>query len=215
MRIRVLLTVSVLGLLLVSVASADTLIATNLRAGADLSASGGSFTGSVTFTNSSSVNQGLIAFSLELLEGGGVISNLHVTGLPSGWHYYDGKQSNSGAPCNQTGNENWFCADGFSSGGHLPFTMGSIPANSSITFNFSGMYTGIPVVGDLDLMANGCTTTSFTTTGKNTVSCRDDKWAYSANVGTSTPTPPVPEPASLMLFGSGVGLLGTYLRRRK
>ncbi len=219
---RHLLLVGCMTLLLVSVATANTIIAPNLSAGATLTASGGSFTGSIEFTNTSSVDQGLIAFSLDLLNGStSVISGLNVTG-GGGWTYefFTGKQSNNGSPCNTTGNPNWFCVDGFTAS-NFPFHMGDIAANSTLTFNFSGSYTGTPVTGNLDLMANGCSTTGFTTktTGAGpSVDCTGTKWAYSNFIGTPggspQPPPPVPEPASMVMLGSGLMSVGAFARRK-
>ena len=205
-------------------ANADTVIwsATSLSAGASISASGGNFTGTLTFTNGASFDQIIDAFSVQLLQGNGAISGLNVTGLPAGWHFYGGKLSNNGSPCNESGNPNWFCADGFTNSGSgptLPFTPFVLAANSTVTINFSGHYTGTPLTtGTLDLMANGCTSTNYTTDNTPSVNCTavgrtDGKWAYSAPI--DGPSTQVPEPASLMLVGSGLGLLASRFRRRK
>lgn len=87
---------------------------------------------------------------------------LHATSvfprpLTIGWDFYCDKLSNN--------NPGWFCADGFAntgSGATLPFTPFVLAHNSSVTINFR--YTGTPLTtGNLDLMANGCTSTNYTT----------------------------------------------------
>ena len=192
---------------------ADTLIAPNLTASGTLTASNGTFSGSITFTNTSSVSQGLVAFSLQLFGGNTTISSVSFGGLTSGWNSYTGKQSNNGSPCNEVNNPNWICADGFSSGGALPFTMGILSVGTTM-YTFSGTYDSGTAVTLLDLMANGCSTTGFTIDNQSTVNCDATKWAYSNSIGTGGVPFSTPEPASLEMIGCGLVAMAGVFRRR-
>jgi len=198
-------------------AFADTLIAPGLTASGTLTAQNGTFSGSITFTNTSQVTQGLVAFSLQLFDGNSTISNLSVSGLTAGWESFTGKQNNAGTPCNQTGNLNWFCTDGFTSGA-LPFTMGVLAVGST-NYSFSGTYTGTPV-SVLDLMANGCNTTAFTPstnqqTGAVSVDCIATKWAYSDTISGTPTTFQTPEPTSAALLLFGLTATFSFFKKQK
>ncbi len=203
--------------------SGSAVVGTDLTASATLTYGSGSFSGSLTFTNSNPTSDaGIIAWSLQLFGGGTSITGLTMT-VPGGWEYYkNDKQSNNGTACSSNTNNGWICADGFTSGG-LPFTLAVIPekvgpTDGSITFTFSGTYSGSSFIPELDLMANGCLTTGYTTQTSNkgvvSVNCNDlpnggsGKWAYS-DVLPSTQTP---EPGSFVLLGAG--MLGLFGMRR-
>ena len=193
--------------------SGSAVIATNLTASGSLTYGGGTFSGSLTFTNSSGTDQGLVAASLQLFGGGTTITSLVESGPPL-WtdFYFGGNQSNNGEACKLTGGSGWICADGFT-GGTLPFTMGVIPANGSLTFSFSGSYSGSSFISQLDLQADGCSTTADTFDAKHgTINCTANKWAYSAGLPGTPGT--VPEPGTLALLGSGLLGAGGIIRRR-
>jgi len=189
--------------------SGSAVVGTGLTASSTFNYSGGHFNGSLIFTNSSSTAQGVVAWSLQMFGGGTTISG---TGSGAGWtdFYFDHKQSNNGSACDTNSVNGWMCADGFTHG-TTPFHLGVVPGHGSLTFTFIGTYSGSSFINQLDLMADGCSTTGYTISSQGTVHCTSNKWAYSAGLPGSAP---VPEPGTLALLGSGLLGVGAIIRRK-
>lgn len=177
-------------------------LASGLTADSTYDASGGNFTLTFTITNTNSAAAGLYDYSLSLTGGSGSVSVSTAAGSgtsQTGFEYFeDTKQNNgSGVECNTTANSGWLCVD--YSGGFA-----TIAANSSLTWTFTGTYTGTPV--DVQhLMAQGCVAVD----GENCAFNGAGSYNISLD-GTSQ----VPEPGSLMLFGTGLVSMAGFLRRK-
>lgn len=219
MKRKIFSLMAVLALVLAvgSVAKADTWdLASGLTADSTYNASGGNFTLTFTITNTNSVDAGIYDFSLDLTGGDGSVAVDSASGTGTagtGFEYFeDTKQNNgSGVECNATSNSGWLCVD-------YSGNFDTIAANDSLTWTFTGTYTGTPV--DVQhLMAQGCVDTSDTWEthgpGASSGNCPfngDGSYNISA---PGTPGPPqVPEPGSLMLFGTGLLSMAGILRRK-
>ena len=125
--------------------------------------------------------------------------------------FEDTKQNNgSGTTCNEITNSGWLCVD-------YTGSFATISDGGSLTWTFTGTYTGDPV--DVQhLMAQGCidVTDTWETHGPNASSGNCPfNGAGSYNISLDgTGTPPVPEPGSLMLFGTGLLGMAGFLRRK-
>jgi hypothetical protein len=197
-----------------SLAKADTwTLAPDLTASSNYSASGGNFTLTFTITNNSGTDAGIYDFSLNLTGGNGSVDVLTASGsgtAGAGFEFWeDTKQNNgSGTTCNDTNNSGWLCVD---------YTGGfdTIASGGSLTWTFTGTYTGDPV--DIQhLMAQGCidVTDTWETHGPGASSGNCPfNGAGSYNISLDG-TPQVPEPGSLMLFGTGLLGMAGFVRRK-
>jgi hypothetical protein len=164
---------------------------------------GNTFTLNFTIYNFNSTDAGIYDFSVQLTGGNGSVSVDSYSGTGTsvtGFEFFtDTKQNNgSGVVCNETSNSGWLCVD-YSSG------FAVIPGEGTLAYTFSGTYTGTPVAV-LELMAQGCDTTNGTDCVYN--------GAGSFNISAPMDGPPVPEPGSLLLFGTGLIGMAGFLRRK-
>ncbi len=206
-------------------AMADTFswtLAQGLTATEDVSSVGNSFTITFTITNSTGTNAGIYDFSLGISPGGTVNVN-SVTGTGTagtGFEFFGNtKQNNgSGTTCS-SGVGGWLCVD-YASGQSLP-NFDTIAANGTLTYVINGTFTG-SLDTDPHLMAQGCVDTSqtftYTTgTGKDkvnhTLNCPFNG-SGSYNISLDGTPGQVPEPGSLMLFGTGLLGMAGFLRRK-
>lgn len=218
---KTILTVLVVGAMTLAgrPAMADTwTLGTDLTAQGTLNASGGNFTLTFTITNNSGTDAGIYDFSLQLTGGNGTIVTTSKGGTGSaiaGFEEFDDTKQNNGSgnTCNTTSNSGWLCVD-FSGG------FATIPSGGSLTWTFAGTYGDGTPVSVLDLMAQGCFDTSDTFDaqqgpGEDIQNCPfngDNTFNISA---PGTPdNNQVPEPGSLMLFGTGLLGMAGFVRRK-
>lgn len=185
----------VIGLGTSQAAHADTMwnLATGLTGDAAFSASGGSWTLTMSFTNTLATTATVNQFTLALFQPG-TKSDAPIFGISSlsaGTGYFDSKGDNGTSTCSTAGkNRGWLCVDFLPGGYNL--------APGTTTFSASGSYNtnvGPLDASTLDLISNGLT--------DNTM--EHSKWAISA-AGTGTS---VPEPGTMSLLLLGLlGLVG-------
>ena len=194
-----------------STARADSLdFGNGLTADGTLTTGAGTFTLTFSITNSNSADAGIYDFSLQLLGGSGTITINSASGSGTtitGFEYFDGYKQNNGATdyCSNSGHPNWMCVDYSGDLTNNPGHFAVIPGEGSLTYTFSGTYTGTPV-GVLDLMAQGCDEVDGTNCVYN--------GAGSFNISHPMDGTVIPEPSSLLLFGTGLLGMAGYLRRR-
>jgi hypothetical protein len=187
----------VLGLLTSQAAFADTVfaLAPGLTAEADFwTTPNGQWSLTVTFARDSGTTATVNQFTLQLFQASNVSPptfDINRATLPSGWGYaIDQKGNNGNSDCgsSQGKNKGWLCVTGG------PTPVGGI-TSKYLVFSLEGTYDTSALDGDtLDLIANG------TANGAN--------WAISGS-GSG-----VPEPASILLFGTGLSAVGLFVRRR-
>lgn len=158
--------------------------------------------------NTVSTNSDLYGFTLNLLGGGstpsisGSLDSFLVNGtpgtLPAGWSELDNAKINnsvSGTSCkSQNGFGGWLC-ESDNSGSPLVLAGGT-----TYDFNFSGTYSGT-VTTPFDLMADG--------------QINGTHFGVSDNMTATGSRPPsVPEPGSMLLFGTSLSGGAMLLRKR-
>jgi len=157
------------------------------------------------------------SFALQIFQAGAgesfSITSATVDGSSSlgVWQFFsDDKLNNGSTPdCNAAGSANgWACGDTASGGSLSPFDVGS---GDTAEFILTGTFTNTSLLGTLDLMASGCTDagTCKLDGGPDNKNSDMNKWAVSAPLTAVTP-----EPASLLLLGSGLSMFGMLVRRR-
>ncbi|MGZ4833718.1 MAG: PEP-CTERM sorting domain-containing protein [Terriglobales bacterium] len=181
----------VLGLLMSQAAFADSMfdLAPGLTADASFSAGGGIWSLSMTFTTDPGTTATVNMFTLQLFQPNSVFPPTFAVASDSsasGWSYAIDQMGNNGnSSCGSSPGHNK---------GALCVTGGPTSISTrGLVFSFGGTYETSGLNGNaLDLMANG--------------TADDAKWAIS---GTG-----VPEPASILLFGTGLSAVGLFVRRK-
>jgi hypothetical protein len=155
------------------------------------------FSGSNTLTTAATLN----AFALQIFGDGSQADFTLVTSPSlSNWAFQDGAKINNsgpGCPTSSPGTAGWFCGTADSTVHAL-----TLAGNGSFSWVFTGTFanSAIPMT-QLELMANGLTN------GK--------KWATSSPMTDAPPPSAVPEPASLVLFGTSIMAIAPFVRRRR
>lgn len=191
-RTIVVAAIVVLGLLMSQAAFADSMfdLAPGLTADASFSAGGGIWSLTMTFTTDPGTTATVKMFTLQLFQPNSVSPptfTVSTAMLPGGgWSYAIDQMGNNGnSSCGSSPGHNK---------GALCVTGGPTSISTrGLVFSFGGRYETSGLNGNaLDLMANG--------------TADDAKWAIS---GTG-----VPEPASILLFGTGLSAVGLFVRRK-
>lgn len=171
---------------------------------ADLQTSGSNaFTLNFSVTNNTATAGYLNGFTLSLL-GGGSRSSIDVTS--SNLSSFPGWSETDNAKINNTNNQPSGCNGSNGTGGWLCAAADTdldailLGAGTTQTLIFSGTYIG-SITTPFELMADG---------GTSNDPANNKAFAISAPM-TETP---VPEPASLLLLGTGLAATGAILRRR-
>jgi PEP-CTERM motif len=162
----------------------------------DMNASGGTFTFTLTVTAvNESTNAGLNHFSGQL-SWGDVTSVSYVSGYSNGWTDVEANKGDNGGSCGGKA-KGAFCG---SSTGSTDISLGS---NGSVTFKVTGTYDGT---------FNPDADWNFQASADNLTSGSGNAFALSLTVGPDSTI--VPEPGSLMLFGTGLLGAAGFLRRK-
>jgi hypothetical protein len=173
---------------------------------ADLNADTTTHTYTLTFSGSNMLTTAatLNTFALQIFGTGSSADFTIVSGTPvANWTFIDGAKLNNsgslGCPTSSQGTAGWFCGTANTSADAL-----SLSGLGSFSWSFSGTFADSAYpLSQLDLQANGLT-------GINANGSGGSKWAVSQ--GMNSPAS-VPEPASLLLFGTGVTALAPFIRK--
>lgn len=158
------------------------------------------FSGSNTLTTAATLN----TFALQIFGTGSSADFTIGSGTPvANWTFIDGAKINNsgslGCPTSSPGTAGWFCGTANTSADAL-----SLSGLGSFSWSFSGTFADSAYpLSQLDLQANGLT-------GINADGSGGSKWAVSQ--GMNSPAS-VPEPASLLLFGTGITALAPFIRK--
>jgi PEP-CTERM motif-containing protein len=194
-------------------------LAAGLTATETISSTATTFNITFTITNTSGTNAGIYDFSLGVAPGGtATVTSFTGTGTSAtGFEFFDNTKQNNGSgnTCSTNTVGGWVCVD-------YSTYFDTIAANGgTLTYVFSGTYTG-SLDSDPHLMAQGCVNTSdtytvTTGTGHNKVTTTYNcpfNGAGSYNISLDGTPGQVPEPGSLMLFGTGLLGMAGFLRRK-
>jgi PEP-CTERM motif len=167
---------------------------------ADMNASGGTFTFTLTVTavnqgGKDGIDAGLNHFSGQL-SWGDVTSVAYVSGFSNGWTDVEANKGDNGGSCGGKA-KGAFCGSSTNS------TDISLGADGSVTFKVTGNYNGT-----YDPNADW----NFQASADNLTSGSGNAFALSLTVGPDGTV--VPEPGSLMLFGTGLLGAAGFLRRK-
>lgn len=168
---------------------------------ADLNANTSTHTYSLTFSgkNTLSTAATLNTFALQIFGAGSGADFTIDSGSVPNWKLVEGSKINNsgslGCPTSSPGTAGWFCGTANTSADAL-----ALAGLGSFSWSFGGTFadSAFPL-SQLDLMANGLYS--------------NGKWTVSAPMTNGTPA--VPEPASLVLFGTGISLIAPFVRRKK
>lgn len=176
---------------------------------ADLNANSTTHTYTLTFSGSNTLSTSatLNTFALQIF-GTGSNADFTIdssTPVPN-WTFVDGAKINNsgslGCPTSSPGTAGWLCGTANTSANAV-----TLSGLGSFNWTFSGTFADSATpLSQLDLQANGLT-------GINANGVGGSKWAVSQ--GMNSPASSVPEPASLLLFGTGITALAPFVRKFK